>query len=71
MVPMLRSGLLKLSSGGWDKRGCFPLLPGESLVEPWAPLQGDWRMSGYGFPFLLKMLKLCKNLVQFFPEFGT
>ena len=31
MVPMLRPGLLNLSSEGWDKIQCFPQLPGESL----------------------------------------
>ena len=31
MVPMLRPGMLRLSSGGWDKRGCFPLFAWRKL----------------------------------------
>ena len=46
MVSMLRPDLLRLSSGGWDKRGCIPPLPGESLVELWVPLQGVWHGIG-------------------------
>ena len=32
MVPMLRPGLLRLLSGGWDKRGCFPLFAWRKLT---------------------------------------
>ena len=39
--------------------------PGHCL--PGQPQSWDWRMSGYGFPFLLKMLNLNRNLVHFFP----
>ena len=42
MVPMLRPGLLRLSPGARIKEGVSPSLPRESLVEPWAPLQGVW-----------------------------
>ena len=31
MVPILRPGLLKLSSGSWDKRGWFPPLAWRKL----------------------------------------
>ena len=39
--------------------------PGHCL--PGQPQSWDWKMSGYGFPFLLKMLNLNRNLVHFFP----
>ena len=34
MVPMLRPGLPRLSSGGWDKRGVSSQPPDESLSKP-------------------------------------
>ena len=34
MVPMLRPGLLRISSGGWDKRGVSSQPPDKSLSKP-------------------------------------
>ena len=81
MVPILRPGLLKLSSGSWDKRGWFPPLASRKLsgtmgsppggvgcgknilwspghCPPGQPQSWDLRMSGYEFPFIMKMLNL-------------
>ena len=88
MVPLLRPGLLKLSSGSWDKRGWFPPLAWRKLSGTmgshpgvgcgidvlWSlghrplgqPESWDWRMSGYGFPILLKSPCLRPPLLQFF-----
>ena len=71
MIPLLSGEILEL----WDPLqgvGCgIDILwsPGHCLTGQ--PQSWDWRMSGYGFPFLLKMLNFCRNLVQFSLGFET